>query len=226
MTGSTQAKLAKAGAVCGLCAALLDLPITALFAQLQPGYNRLESYSSVLGATGSPNGRLISAWWVLYGVLLVLFCYSLLRSSSRKGWRRWPGPLLLLVFALGDGIGSGVFRCDPGCAGLAARARMHLLVSAIGSLALVPAPLFMWNAWRDDRRWRRYLPFTLAVQAVGLIPLVGLGLAETRATGLFAGTSGLFQRLFLLTYYVWIAAVAVKLLRLPALEAGPPGRTV
>jgi hypothetical protein len=215
METATQARLIRAGALCGLCAALLDLPVIAVFAQLEPGYNRFESFASALGARGSPNGRLISAWWVVYGVLLVLFSLSLLRSSRPRTWLGWVGPLLVLIFAAGDGIGSGVFRCDPGCAGATPGARMHLLVSSIGSVALIPAPVFMWSTWRHEERWRGYRTFTLVIQGIGLLDIAALALAETREAGFFAGNAGLFQRFFLLTYYVWIVGVALKLLRGP-----------
>jgi hypothetical membrane protein len=207
--------LTKMCAVSGMCAASLDIPIITVIGELRPHYSSLERYASVLGVTGKPYAMIVSGWWILYGILLVIFSIGLLRSMERKNPLRWVGPVLIMIFGIFDGVGSGIFPCDPGCAGKTAIGRMHHVVSIVGTVALLPAPLFMWLAWREDHRWKSYGRFTIVVQAAAVVFFFALGSARLDVVVAYFGKiEGLLQRMLYLVYYVWMIPVGVRLFRL------------
>jgi len=96
-------------ALLGICAAPLDILFILIIGALRPKYNDIASFAILLGIPGTPYARLISVWWFLYGIMLVLFAVGLLSSMPGDSKVRWIGPFLIAVFGIFDGIGSAVF---------------------------------------------------------------------------------------------------------------------
>jgi hypothetical protein len=206
-------------ALLGICAAPLDIVFILTIGALRPKYNGITSFASLLGVPGTPYAMLISGWWFLYGFMLILFAVGLLFSMPRDSRVRWIGPLLIMIFGIFDGIGSAVFPCDPGCAGLTIAGKMHVLVSAVGTAALVPAPFFCWLGWRQDRRFEKILTFSWIVQIAGLLLLVILLFARLKGVADYLnGFGGLIQRLVYTVYYLWLVPVGVTMYRLAGAE--------
>lgn len=79
-----------------------------------PGYSHARQYISELGATGAPNGALVSLGGFLpIGVLLMFFCGLAARLEPR-GALRALGFAALSIFALSY-VGAAFVRCDLGC---------------------------------------------------------------------------------------------------------------
>jgi hypothetical membrane protein len=206
--------LIRAFSLLGICAALLDLPVISIIGLLRPHYDPIERFASVLGITGRPYSMIISGWWILYGTLIVLFSCSLLWTTGKEYRYWWMGALLIMIFGAFDGIGSGVFPCDQGCAGKTLVGKIHHVVSTVGTVALLPAPLFMWLAWRHDPFWWRCRTFTLVIQVVGALFFIALILGKSEVVSAYFGkVGGLLQRMFYLVYYVWFIALGLKLFR-------------
>lgn len=204
--------LTKAFALCGIAAAFLDIIIIFVLGWLRPHYNLFLQTASELGATGSPYSTVISVWWLMYGFLIVAFSYGLNRGLNKPGRLWWVGPVLISIFGVFDGTGSGVFQCDSGCMGKTLIGKLHLVVSAIGTSALLPAPFFIWLRMRHDERWRGYGAFTMAVQGAGIvISILFLCVEIQRFSGILGIKVGLLQRIFLIIYYIWIIVLAVHL---------------
>jgi energy-converting hydrogenase Eha subunit A len=208
-------RLTKMFAVFGICAATLDIPIIIAIGELRPHYNSLVRFASALGITGKPYAMIISGWWIAYGVMLCLFAVGLLLSMRREIRLWWVGPLLIMIFAIFDGIGSGIFPCDIGCEGKTIIGMMHHVVSTVGTAALLPAPLFMWRVWRKDHRWKRYILFTITVQAVAVVVFIALASARIDLAAASLGKiAGLLQRMFYFIFYLWMILVGVRLFSL------------
>jgi hypothetical protein len=202
-------------ALLGIFAAPMDILFILTIGALRSNYNLLASYASLLGVPGTPYSKIISVWWFIYGIMLVLFAVGLFRSMPRNSRVWWIGPILIAVFGIFDGIGSAIFPCDPGCVGKTLSGRMHLLVSTVGTAALVPIPLFCWLGLRREQRWKSIRMFSWIVQIVALIVMVGLLFAKIKGVAdNLNNFGGLLQRLVYTVYYIWLVPVGVKLFNL------------
>jgi hypothetical membrane protein len=102
----------KIASLCGICA-VLDLPIILILGEVHPRYDHFKDFASALGATGSPRAGLISTWWIVYGVMLSVFSYGLLRSMRKDRVLSAVGPLLIMIFAVGDYTrGKDAYDCE------------------------------------------------------------------------------------------------------------------
>jgi hypothetical protein len=202
-------------ALLGICAVTLDILFILTIGMLRSTYNGISTAASLLGVPGTPYARVISGWWILYGIMLVCFAIGLLWSMTKDNVLRWTGPTLIAIFGIFDGIGSAVFPCDPGCTGLTASARMHVLVSAIGIVALIPSPFFCWLSWRRDPRWRGVRRFSMVIQIAAVVLLLILLSARVEGVADFLNPlGGLLQRLLYTLYYLWLVSVGVNMYRL------------
>jgi hypothetical protein len=201
-------------ALCGLVPPLADLAIIWAAGAVQPDYNPTTQFISELGETGRPGASLVSAWWGLFTFVFSPFALVVYRRTPENVYR-WMAPAALLTFALFSGVGSWLFPCDPGCAGETFSGQMHLLVNYVGTAGMVLAPLFVWLNARAVREWSRFARFSLAIYVV----LAGLLIAMLYAvdgTGelatLLKARQGHVQRAFLLTFYVWLGVLALRML--------------
>jgi hypothetical protein len=202
----------KSFALCGIIAAFMDIVIITILGELLPHYNPLEQTASELGATGGSYSVIISVWWLVYGLLIVAFAYGLNMGIVKAGAVWWMGMLLIAVFGVFDGIGSGVFQCDPGCLGKTLIGKLHLVVSVIGTSALLPAPFFVWLRMCHDERWRGYRTFTITIQGVAIVlSILFLCVEIPSCNGILKIKVGLLQRIFLSINYLWIVVLAVHL---------------
>ena len=197
-----------------LCAALgiivpvLDNIVFFILGAIRPGYNPLTQTVSELGEVGAPNSTIASLYFIISGVLLILFSFGLYNGIN-KGKGSWIGPLFLVLLGIFDSIGSGIFPCDPGCAGQTFTGKMHLIVSIIGMFAMILAPFFIWRSLKEDERWEGYQTFSLIIGIVIVVMAVIFIVAFSLAILI-----GLFQRILYGVFRVWIFVLAINLLRI------------
>ncbi len=202
-------------ALLGIFAATLDMLFILLVGLLRTDYDSISSSISLLGVRGTPYAVVISIWWFFYGIMLVCFSVGLLRSMRKDNALRWIGPVLIAIFGVFDGIGTAVFPCDPGCAGLTFVSKMHVLVSAVGISALAVAPFFCALGWRGDPRWSRMRKFSGIVQVAAVLMLLILLFSRVNGVADFLNAyRGLLQRLLYGLYYLWLVPVGIHLYRL------------
>jgi hypothetical protein len=194
--------------LCGILVPPLDGTVNAVVAAYQPHYNPVREYVSALGATSSPVGDALSAFWIAFPFLFGPFAIAVY-VGTRHGRHSWLTPLLLAIFSVCIGL-CGVFRCSPDCASQDFSTDSHLIVSSLSSATLFPCPFFFWLTTRHDPRWTWLRRFSLFVQVLGIAALVALGLAFLHV--LLVG--GLCERLFWCVYYLWFVPLGIKLFRL------------
>ncbi|MBP7705228.1 MAG: DUF998 domain-containing protein [Caulobacter sp.] len=174
-----------------------------------PGYSHVRDFISELGATGAPQGRLVSlGGFLAVGVCLTAFCAAAALVAPRSRLR-YAGFACLGLFGLGY-MAIAFFRCDFGCppTSPSLSQTLHSLTSLAG---YVGAPVGMVLLGLSARRWPG---------AAGLFPL-GLVTAAIAAAG-FLGmlvespVGGLVQRLVEGSILVWIVACAFAIRREPA----------
>jgi hypothetical membrane protein len=200
-------------ALCGFVGPILDITVPMLVGIFDPGYSPVRQFISELGVPGRPYAPLISIWFAIGGLLFVAFALGLYRGLPRTRFS-WVGPLLLATYGIFNGVGSGVFPCDPGCAGKTFSGQMHLTVSAIGYVSMVLVPFFVWVSIRNDRRWAGYAATTLIFQALGIGIFIWFAVVtgETSEPSSSVSIIGGVQLLLLVVYYVWFMVIAYKLL--------------
>jgi hypothetical membrane protein len=198
--------------LCGIVVPPLIGAVYALVGVRDPHYSFLHDYMSDLAALGREEGHLLSASWVAFAVLFGPFAAAVYAGLHGHRLGGIP-PTLLALFALFVGL-CGLIRHDPFGAGN----RAHVLVSGLANVALFPAPFFLWLATRADNSWRRFRRFSLFLQGTGAAAGLWLLLVYYRRFD----WGGLAEWGYYCVYYVWVAALALRLRRMSsaALEHG------
>jgi hypothetical membrane protein len=196
----------------GLLTPVTDVLITVWLGTLDPNYSHLRQFMSELGEAGRPCAAVFWAWSILYGFLFAGFPIGLARGL--KGHRAaWLGPGALLVVAFTSSL-TGVFPCDPGCAGETVSAKMHILVGEIGTAALVSSPFLVWISMRGHQAWRGYRAFTLATGLLVALATGWLAVGYYGGMGRSAWALGAAQRVSVGILYVWMVVVTIRLWKL------------
>jgi hypothetical membrane protein len=186
----------------------------------RPGYNAFQDAVSSLSLTDA--GWVDSASLIVNGLLLMGFGLAALDVFRQKGWR-W-GPLLLLLAGFGITV-AGVFPTDPSQgyppgtpAGPAVVATLH---GNIHSLVGAPATfgglsaccaVFAWS-FRNDPEWRAWSPYALITALAIVASFIGFVVSAFHS-----GPAGLFERIAFAAAFLWIVALAIRMLQRSAGE--------
>jgi hypothetical protein len=196
--------------VCGVLSSLVYVAADVTGARCWAGYSPLSQTISELSAIGAPSR---SAWMPLgiaYDVLLVAFALGVWRSAGPKV----TASLLLAIGALGLFWPPMHMRGSPATL----TDTLHVVFASAVSLLILAAVGF--GAGALGRAFRRYSIATL-------LALIGLGVstflyAPRLAANLPTPGLGLIERLNLGVYLLWVAVLAVGLLRAGGARARRP----
>lgn len=198
----------KAGYFAGLITPLWLALGVAIAGAMYPGYSHVDQAMSLLGAEGAPTQELsplINNFPL--GVLFLLFGASVLLRFSNP-WARVSG-VLIMLHGLGS-FGTGYFACDAGCApeNPSASQNLHNLAGMIMAFSLLLAgALWVWLG-------RRLLASPIFSWFSLLCTLAALGALPLMAGALESGHGfGLYQRINYGASLLWVAALALMLLR-------------
>jgi len=108
-----------------------------------PGYSHLKDTMSLLGTSVSFVSNEISIWWVIMGVLFILFGMGLKKAFEEKGGIAKLASWLIILYGIGEGIGSGLFKADRTANGLTTSAIIHDITGGIGVAAILVFPFIM-----------------------------------------------------------------------------------
>ncbi len=201
-------------AVACLAACLGDVVVPLVLGARVPGYSHLRQVQSELGMAGSPVARWMNGWWVVFGVLLLVFAAGL--ECTWHGRGLWLQVLAAQVAVVGLvlGVGAGLFPMDPSGAAPTLAGRVHEVGGGVGFLALLMVPVTTVLAMSGPR-FAALRIGAAVILALGVVSLVLLGRSHQAAgTGIWTW-AGLWQRAFLGTYYVLLVWLAVEMFRAP-----------
>lgn len=178
-----------------------------------PGYSQVYDTMSSLGSSVSPVSDIISVWWIILGILMILFAIGF-RTAYLPGGKYvkvvfW----LLIIYGLGEGLGSGLFKADRVSGSYATSFIVHDILGGAGVVALLILPLFVTKIEPSfsSPRFKRFSCFTLFLGTLFLV------LFSFRFIGnendILARYKGLWQRLFVLVFYIYLTSVAFKMIR-------------
>lgn len=183
----------------------------------RPGYNAVQDAVSLLGLTDA--GWVDALSVVVNGLLLMGFGLAVLHAFRSKGWR-W-GPLLLMLAGFGITV-AGVFPTDPSqgyppgtptgpAVVTTLHGNIHALVGAPATFGGLTAScvVFGWS-YRHDPEWSAWSPYALVTAVAIVASFIGFVVSA-----FLWGKAGLFERIAFTAAFLWIVALAIRLLRTP-----------
>lgn len=182
-----------------------DFAVTFIIGFMHKGYNFLTQSESFLGTEDSPVAKYMNAWEILFTVLFLACAYSLYKAGFSKNRWQLTAVWLIVIYGLGEGLGSGLFPYNHIGNELTLSGKLHSLFSGIGVAALVALPYILLKVFpRKD--FPKLNGFFLFVAISG--PILVLIFLFSRQD-LFP-LRGLWQRLFLLDYYLMLMVLTVN----------------
>lgn len=190
----------------GVAGPVLFASAVILCAALRPDYSHTTQFISELGESGGPHASLMNfLGFIPSGLLLAAFGASL-ASLRPRTVLSLAAAALIAVFGLGI-AGAGVYSCDMGCSreGISSEAALHRGVSITAFIAGVLGTGAWAYRFRRLAGWRSLWRYSAATSAAALALLLLLDASvESRAF------TGVWQRLFLATLYLWCAVIGLR----------------
>jgi hypothetical protein len=168
---------------------------------------------STLGSTASPVSDTISTVWVIVGILIIIFGFgfrvAFLPANIYVNIAFW----IILFYGLGEGLGSGLFKADRISGAMSTSFIIHDLLGGAGVVAILFLPLIIPKI-KPHFSDRRFIGFSRIIFILGTIFLV---LFSFRLIGTgdnpVAAYKGLWQRLFVLVYYLYMTIIAIMMIK-------------
>ncbi|MEZ5072355.1 MAG: DUF998 domain-containing protein [Bacteroidales bacterium] len=175
-----------------------------------PGYDWHAQSMSYLGQSGSPIETWVTLWGVAFTLLILLFDVAFYQTFREKTWGKIAA-FALLIYGLGEGLGSGCFPINPPGTPLTFDGRMHNIFSGIGDTGIVSFPfLLMFVFPRESYRgFRRYLWVTVGIGTT--MACFFLIAKYNRPDNLILDYKGVWQRIYTLNYDVMLLVVGAKM---------------
>lgn len=203
--GSTRTGFVRRAAVLGIGSPMLFVLLVVVMGFIHPGYSHLTNFISDLGALDAPMPYVQRLNFFQFGIGIAALAWGLylgMEQPSRVA--------LVLQVVIGVGIFlSGIFpghSNDPG----SRESMLHNVVGIPAFLMIMLVPLVVGLRFRRSEVWRDLSTFSMSMTPV----LVSLFVLMARADPSPTGNPGLFQRLFIGTWLLWMVMIARRLYRL------------
>lgn len=207
-----------AGSIACFTGCIGDFWLTFVLGEYDPGYSQLNNTMSTLGISSSPVSDIISTWWVILGFLMILFAFSLSKAFDYNNKFVRIAAWLVVLYGLGEGLGSGIFKADHVNNSMTLSAIMHEITGGIGIAAILFFPLAM-NKVMPRTKNPGFHTLSLVVFFVGIFLLAMFLIRfipqDQNDPSLH---KGLWQRLFVLDYYLYMMVVAVIMIKKQQVE--------
>jgi hypothetical protein len=210
---SLRRTLSYSSALLCVAACIADLILIYIFGKQIPDFNQLKSTLSSLGVSSSPVANVVTVWSVMLGIIFVLFAIGFRATFHTYGQLINKASWLIVIYGLGEGVASGLFRADEINGELTGIAYLHDFMGGIGVVGLLILPFVM-------RRVFSAFSFPVFYRFSGIVSVVGLlsTLLFSFRLEYFAGSflynySGLWQRIFLINYYAYFTVIAILMIQ-------------
>ena len=203
--------------VCGILSSLLYVATDVLGGMRYAGYSFTSQAVSELMAIGAPSEAFVDPLFITYGVLALAFGVGVfLEGAVRSRVLRTTGALLIGYAATGF-AGPTLFEMHPRGTGSSESDLPHIVLTGLLVLLLLLAIGF--GAFALGKRFRIYSFGTLLIIIAfgALAAPYGARLAAGQPTPGF----GIVERINIYSSLLWIAVLAVALLRHPCTAAQP-----
>jgi len=197
---------------CGIAAPVMYIVTAIVGAALRPNdYSHIINAISELLSNGAPNKAVLDVVFNIYNALLLAFAigaYSVTKNMPR-----------LTQISMGILIGIqvlsfswGFFPMDPLGAEVTFAGTMHNVLGGVVALATIIMPLLMGLGVRRLDDFSRYASYSFISSAIIFVS----GLTGVILAGQGVQLFGLFERITIGSYEVWIFVTALNLLKVKA----------
>jgi len=197
---------------CGIAAPVLYIVTAIVGAALRPNdYSHIINAISELLSNGAPNKAVLDVVFNIYNALLLAFAigaYSVTKNMPR-----------LTQISMGILIGIqvlsfswGFFPMDPLGAEVTFAGTMHNVLGGVVALATIIMPLLMGLGVRRLDDFSRYASYSFISSAIIFVS----GLTGVILAGQGVQLFGLFERITIGSYEVWIFVTALSVLKVKA----------
>jgi hypothetical protein len=188
-----------------------DLFMLYFLGRKYPGYNQLTDTISSLGTSASPVGTILSAWWVIIGIVFINLAICFKAVYHEYGIKSTVAAWLIALYGMGEGLGSGLFRADHVNNIPALSATIHNIMGGIGVVAILVLPLVIQKMFQKEKRDAFYV-FSWVIFALGILTSF-LFLFRYSDDNLLSLYKGLWQRLTLIVFYSYFVVIALMILK-------------
>ncbi len=197
-----------------MLACIGDFASVYILAPYFPGYNHMKMPMSALGSSASPVGKLMSLCWIVVGILFVLFGISYRNATRNPPATVKLASLLIMIYGIGEGIGSGVFPGNHVAGHLTTTGIFHNIAGAIGVTGLLVLPFVLMKAF-PKKHFPRFYHFSILTIILGIAFFILFTLSKVLpqdTVSLFL-SRGFWQRLFVGVYYIYLIVIAIRMAR-------------
>lgn len=177
---------------------------------ITPNYSYVRNAVSELIQSGAGNRTFLSPFFFLHATMMVLFAIGLLvHHQFSQSKSIFIGGILLLTVGISHLLSSSIFPMDPVGAESTFPGAMHLIlvgITVISTFVLMP---LLGIGLSRLYEWRFFLTFTLV--CLGIIIISGISSPVVIGRGI--EVMGLTERITGYSFYVWMFALAVLLIR-------------
>jgi len=192
-------------------AILGDFIVAYILSPYYPGYSHTKQVMSVLGNPKSPVAGVYNIWLIILGLLFIFSAVNFYKAFSAvsKGYAL-IGFILLLVFAIGAGLLSGMFSVNEDKEVETLAAKVHGIGAGLGFIALTFIPLVVSILlFKSNDQITAITSLTFFFISLILFVLFILSEKEIYENTIL-GLSGLWQRLLLASMYMPLLIIAIK----------------
>jgi hypothetical protein len=195
-----------------IAACLGDIISVNIFSRYYPAFNAVAQPISALGAKGSPVARLVSAWWILAGIVFLLFALAWYKSEGIPAREHRLTSWLFALYAAGEEMGSGIFPGNRIMGHLTATGIVHNITGGIGTAALLISPFVLLKKYNRKKSYLINL-YLLFVCISGILIFIVFLVSHFKRPGMqwLYMRHGLIQRIFITDYYLYLIVMAFRL---------------
>ena len=176
---------------------------------LRPDYSPVQNYISELSIGSTGWIQMVS--FLLLGVSIILFSFGV-RAVFRTGRASRAAPVLFLIIGISYVL-SGLFVTDPQAMFDNQQTPHGIIHGIVGALVFSLSAIscfVLWRRFRIDKEWKSISVFSFIAGAVMTILIVFMKIGQLQ-TGLLHDWAGVVQRCCLITSYVWIFLISLKI---------------
>lgn len=206
-------RIVKLSCLACIIACIGDFAVMFFLGTLYPGYSQLKNTMSSLGASVSPVSDLMSAWWIIVGLLFAFFGFGFHVAFNKKTKSETIASWLIIIYGLGEGIGSGAFKADHIGNSPTISSLIHNALGGAGIAAILFLPLFMKKIIsKTDLPWFDNLSNVVFFSGIIMLLLFSFRFSNNDENFLSIYV-GLWQRLMMLNNYIYLTTIAFIMIR-------------
>ena len=193
---------------CGIVAPILYIITTIVGAALRNDYSQIVNAISELLSNGAPNKAILDTVFNIYNALLLAFAiggYITLKNGPRSC--RIAMGLLIAIQILS--FSWGFFPMDPLGAQATFAGAMHNILGGVVAFATIIIPILMGLGLRRLKGFSRYAIYSFITSAIIFISAPTGIILSGQGIQVF----GLFERITIGSYEVWIFVTAWRMLQ-------------